>query len=56
LSNDIKTKAQLTLTAVLLVHGSWPTDMNETLTKNAKPFALSLQIMALAGKINPNSR
>jgi uncharacterized protein len=46
LGNGIKTNAQLTypvvgkgpFPAVLLVHGSGPTDMNESLTKNVKPF------------------
>jgi len=46
LGNGLKTKAQLTLPAVgkgpfpgvLLVHGSGPTDMNESLAKNTKPF------------------
>ena len=46
LGNGVKTKAQLTLPAigkgpfpaVLLVPGSGAVDMNETLTKNAKPF------------------
>ena len=46
LGNGVKTNAQLTLPAigkgpfpaVLLVPGSGAVDMNETLTKNAKPF------------------
>ena len=46
LGDGIKTKAQLTypttgkgpFPAVLLIHGSGAQDMNETLTKNAKPF------------------
>src|SRR6266581_3847794 len=46
LGNGVKTNAQLTLPAVgkgpfpsvLLIPGSGAVDMNETLTKNAKPF------------------
>ena len=46
LGNGVKTNAQLTFPAigkgpfpaVLLVHGSGRTDMNESLTKNVKPF------------------
>jgi dipeptidyl aminopeptidase/acylaminoacyl peptidase len=46
LGNGLKTNAQLTIPAigkgpfpaVLLIHGSGPTDMNESLIKNVKPF------------------
>jgi pimeloyl-ACP methyl ester carboxylesterase len=46
LGNGVKTKAQLTIPAVgagpfpgvLLVHGTGPTDMNETLSPDVKPF------------------
>ena len=46
LGDGVKTKAQLTLPAVgngpfpgvLLIHGSGNTDMNETLSKDSKPF------------------
>ncbi len=57
LGNGVKTNAQLTLPAVgkgpfpavLLVPGSGAVDMNETLTKNAKPFWQIAQYLSERG-------
>ncbi|MGC2685679.1 MAG: hypothetical protein WA323_27800 [Candidatus Nitrosopolaris sp.] len=57
LRNGVKTNAQLTypavgkgpFPAVLLVHGTGPTDMNETLTKTAKPFWQIAQYLSERG-------
>jgi len=57
LGNGVKTNAQLTLPAigkgpfagVVLVHGTGPNDMNETLIKNAKPFWQMAQYLTERG-------
>jgi pimeloyl-ACP methyl ester carboxylesterase len=57
LGDGVKTKAQLTypatgkgpFPAVLLIHGSGAQDMNETLTKNAKPFWQIAQYLSERG-------
>src|SRR5437867_3135874 len=57
LGNGVKTNAQLTLPAigkgpfpgVLLIPGSGAVDMNETLTKNAKPFWQIAQYLSERG-------
>jgi uncharacterized protein len=57
LGNGIQTNAQLTIPAVgngpfpgvLLVHGSGPTDMNETLSPDSKPFWKIAQYLSERG-------
>jgi uncharacterized protein len=57
LGNGIQTNAQLTIPAVgngpfpgvLLVHGSGPTDMNETLSPDSKPFWQMAQYLSERG-------
>ena len=57
LGNGIRTNAQLTIPAVgngpfpgvLLVHGSGPTDMNETLSLDSKPFWQIAQYLSERG-------
>jgi pimeloyl-ACP methyl ester carboxylesterase len=57
LGNGIRTNAQLTIPAVgngpfpgvLLVHGSGPTDMNETLSPDSKPFWQIAQYLSERG-------